>query len=179
MELYYGYYYGKRYNFTITSNDMKGPIKSACINCKNRYFLNDEGKCEYLSFEKCTFLSVLNDYENKGIKCSNIYYDYVRIYLPIKIYSNSTGTESVSYISIRDLDKGQADYIRKYFIDQYGENDKYKTLLKYSGKGDETSPVNLKNCEKAYYIPDNDSYICQSCRYDYTLDNKTHTCILN
>ena len=33
-KLYYGYYYGKHYNFTITSNDIKGPIKSTCIHCK-------------------------------------------------------------------------------------------------------------------------------------------------
>ena len=171
------YNYGSIYNFKITSDDIKGPIKSTCLECNYRYFLNEEGKCEYLSFDKCTFLSVLNDYEEKGYPCRNIYWDYVTIYLPIKIFSNSIGTENEFYISIRDLDKGQSEYVRKYFIDQYGESDKYKTLLEYSGKGEENSPANLKNCDTAYYLPENDSYICQSCRYSYTLDNKTHTCI--
>ena len=169
----YGYYnYYNSYNFTITSDDIKGPIKSTCIECYNKYFLNEEGKCEYLSFEKCTFLSVLNDYEKKGSTCRNMYWDYVTIYLPIKIF-DSTNVNEI-YISIWDLD---TEYIHRYFIEQYGENDKYKTLLEYSGKGDETSPINLKNCETAYYFPDNDSYICRSCRYPYTLDNNTHTCI--
>jgi len=177
---YYSSYYDKSYNFTITSNDIIGPIKSTCIYCDYRYYLNDEGKCEYLSYEKCTFLSVLKDYNKYGSGCKDIEWYYVKIYLPIKKFNEkeSDGIEYESYISLDNLYDNNANSILNYFINQYGENDKYKMLLDYYGNGNETSPINLKNCDKAYYFPDNNSYICTDCRYGYTLDNNTHLCIV-
>ena len=45
-----------------------------------------------------------------------------------------------------------------------------------SGEGGEYSPKNLKYCKYAYYSPDNDTYICDSCIYGYNLNIETHLC---
>ena len=61
-----------------------------------------------------------------------------------------------------------------YFINNYKEYNDIKSCLYNSGKEGEYAPENLKNCYEAYFFPDNDTYVCHYCIYNYILDENTH-----
>ena len=65
------------------------------------------------------------------------------------------------------------------FLDNFGEANNISACLNNSGEGGEYAPENLKNCEEAYYYPDNNTYICIKCLYNYFLDNITNLCFEN
>ena len=63
-----------------------------------------------------------------------------------------------------------------HFIEYFINSDSIKACLNNSGDGSENAPKNLKNCLRAYYFPDNNTYACYRCKNNFELDDKTKTC---
>ena len=141
----------------LISSGMEG-IEIKCSQCINLYFLNNEGKCEETSFDKCSFNLILKNYKLLKSPCWDFCYYKVSIFLKL-------GNDKD--LSIDNLDY---NYYNEYF-EIFGEDSNIKACLSNSGYGGEYSPINLKNCMKAYYFPENNTYICFSCIYGYYLDN--------
>ena len=143
-------------------------LDSKCIYCYTGYFLNENGNCEELNYEYCTLNSIMKNYTKLRSACSNFCYQNNKVRLSLKL---KEGKEF--YI-------GNFDYsIYNEFIDEFGENNKIMICLNNSGEGGEYAPENLKSCEEAYYYPDNNTYECIRCTYDYFLSNITNLCTKN
>ena len=144
-----------------------------CLSCRAGFYLNDNGICEELNYDKSSFNSILSNYEKLGRACSSFcQYNYSeKVYIILKINPKYDG--DIGEFSIRGL------YYNNYisFIDYFKEFDKIKSCLNNLGEGGEFSPKDLKNCKKAYYFPDNDTYICKSCLREYILSNDGNFCV--
>jgi hypothetical protein len=171
----YGNYYDNyNNNLSITYNDIKGTIASTCVSCNSNYYLNDEGICEKITLDKCSFISILKNYNKFYSSCyhfSNSYDDYITVILPLSSHVINEYGKILNSISINNLKEINLNA----FIKQFGESNDIKAILNYSEHQNDNS---LKNCRSALYFPSNKSYICQSCQYDYILDNSTNICHL-
>ena len=141
-------------------------ISVKCNECFRNSFLNSEGKCEELTFDKCSFKSILKNYSYLKQSCYSFCNNY---------YSNS---DKVEIVPISTNNKyyhlGLLNDIYEEFIENFGENNNIKPCLSNSGEGGEYAPVTLKNCRYAYYYQKNNSYECFECQEGYDLeDNKT------
>ena len=148
----------------LISSGMEG-IDVYCINCNHGYYKNNEGKCEELSLDKCSFSSIFKNFvllkEPCVEFCFNEWqnYDYVNIELRLSQEQNYFNIHNIYY-----------NYYEEYFS-QFGEDSNIKACLFNSGEGGENAPINLKNCRRATYFPENNTYTCTLCNNRYTLDN--------
>jgi uncharacterized protein YneF (UPF0154 family) len=142
----------------ITSTGMEG-ITKKCLKCFTGSFLNDEGKCEELTYDKCTFGSILKNY----IKLKDACYNYCngfwrRVYIKIK-------TENLDY------DINNFEYSSYYdFFNKNEELSNLKACISNLGEGGENSPENLKLCRSAYYYPENKTFVCNVCSNENKLN---------
>ncbi len=154
---------------TVISSGIKN-IEVKCEKCLSKSFMNDEGNCEEVSFDKCTFNSIFKNftklYEPCKSFCSTDYAhrDKIRVYL--KVGQNEISIESLNY-----------NYNFEYFK-YFGESINIKACLSNSGEGGEYSPEHLKYCEWADYHPNNNTYSCRHCYDMYGTDEATNTCYL-
>ena len=147
-------------------------ISSNCSYCNNGYFTNDNKICEQLNYDKCSFNSILENY-NKYDSC----YDYCYNQVLIKMKANGKLKNETVECSYSNLYTYHYNYTR--FITFFGENNNIKSCLNNSGDGGDYSPDNLKYCRQAYYYLDNNTYMCINCINNYILDNATNFCIKN
>ena len=148
-------------------------FKSKCIKCSEGYFLNEDGNCEKVNYEKCTFLSLLNNYNQLYKPCSDFcdndsdYKVYIKIKLPKKMHFNN------DEFSLLDSNYSHYQKVSDYLK---GANE-IPVCLSNLGEGGQYSPENLINCNEAYYHPETQTFICKRCRsFSYSLDEKTHLC---
>ena len=143
----------------------KKQFNSKCLECEINYFLDYNGNCEKPNNNKCTFNSIIQNYDNLRQSC---YFfcsesDNVLVILKLKVNNNNEFIE----LSIRNF---SFNYYKE-FIDNFGDSNNIKACLKNTGEGGEYAPKHLKNCLEAYFYPDNNTYICIKCLTDYSLDN--------
>ena len=139
-----------------------------CVECNEGFFLNDKGECEELNYDKCSFNSILNNYDKFYGICSNFCKNSNNQNVIIILTKTSTNNE----FSINNFDYD--DY--NIFIDIIKSSDKIKVCLNNSGEGGEYSPENLKGCQEAFYFPENNSYICRYCFTGYSMNDETNLC---
>ena len=165
----YNYYNGQNQNFNgFNYNDIKGTIKSICKLCNYGYVLNEDGQCDKITFEQCTFVSIMKKQGNWREACRQFcgwYEESTLIYLVF-------GDQNSSYLSLNNLDTSYLNYL----INEFGESNSPKVCLKKSGEGIENYPKNLLNCMEAFFFTNNKTYICKKCFYDYYFDNESKTC---
>ena len=155
-------------------NGITDTFKSKCSYCRDGYLLTEEGNCLKLDYNICTFDSISKQFDDLRYRCN--YFCYMENNVLIKIKINDEYEGKYYDFSINNFD------LSTYYtlLQTYGENITIKSCLSNSGLDkDEYSPKNLKKCKEAYYIPDNDTYICDRCINNYTLDNVTNLCIKN
>ena len=154
-------------------NGITDTFKSKCSYCKYGYLLTEEGNCLKLDYDICSFNSISKMFNELRKPCNNFCYMDGNVLIKIRI--NEYENKYYDY-SINSLDLPTYHNL----IQTYGENITYKSCLNNSGlENDEFSPKNLKKCQEAYYIPENDTYICDRCINNYNLDNVTNLCIKN
>ena len=154
-------------------NGITDTFKSKCSYCKYGYLLTEEGNCLKLDYDICSFNSISKMFNELREPCNNFCYMDGNVLIKIRI--NEYENKYYDY-SINSLDLPTYHNL----IQTYGENITYKSCLNNSGlENDEFSPKNLKKCQEAYYIPENDTYICDRCINNYNLDNVTNLCIKN
>ena len=146
-------------------------FEKKCIECKRGLFLNENGNCENLNYGNCSFSSIIDNYNQLFIPCSDFcqnshYGEFSNVLITIK--------ENYEF-SINSLYNDNLNLFKNYL----GETNKIKACLNNSGEGGEYAPQNLKYCRKAYYYPNNNTYQCEYCDYDYIMDEDTHLCYKN
>ena len=173
---FYSSFYGK--NLTYYNNEISkiisagnGQLDSICDYCYSGYFIDNNGKCEQLDYDKCSFNSIIKNYNHLHYACRD-FCDYnnnnVMIRLKLKINSEK------EFMDFSLDNSNNYDYIN--YFNNYGESKIIKSCLNNSGEGGEYAPENLKYCKEAYYYPNNNTYECIRCLYDYSLNNNTHIC---
>ena len=192
---YYDYYYYYEYNNQIFFNyyndeksyydnfsfyneifiKMNYPIKTKCEYCNNKYFLNDDGKCEILNLEKCVGSFIIRNISNRLRQCENFCYqnNFLLIYLGIS--NNSIIFEP----DINNMTNIKYIYNILYDYDFLNEESKKIILdmpICLNISSDENIGIQFEGCNRVIYIPNNKSYVCFECNYDYKLDSKTHKC---
>ena len=152
----------------IYSTGLKG-FESKCLTCDLDYILNDDGKCEEINYEKCSFNSIMKKYN--------------KLYGACKTFCNKNNNVKITFAKKIEgkLYKLSIDNFEYYnynnFIEYFKDSDKIKACLNNLGIKNDYSPDNLKYCKDAYYFPDNNSYVCINCySSEYTLDDITHLC---
>ena len=180
LDLSYQYNYINIYNYNFYENngknnfagfnykDIKGTIKSTCISCDYGYILNENGQCDQVTFDQCSFISLMKDQGNLIESCKQFcswYYESTLITIVI-------GDKNPSYLSLYDLDKSHLDYL----TNEIGESNIPTVCLRKTGEGSQNYPSNLLNCREAYFFTFNKTYVCKDCLYDYYFDDKTKMC---
>ena len=181
------------------NNSNNFTIETFCEGCKNGYYRNN-GTCEKLSIEECTYLSIMNsNFYDKYYGCSNMCNknDYVLIYYYYEKSTNYTNTSTISNNTemnsnssdIKSNEKIKLDLSSLYNI--YGSeessleflsNDIKPLFLKAyyclgnQGTGEIYQPNSLKKCRLAEYIEENDTYSCLECKAGYSVNEETNTC---
>ena len=163
---------------TIYDNGLNG-FEKKCLSCKTGFYLNNEGNCEKLNYEKCSFNNILNNFEKLCEACydfcnyNDIDNEFENVIIKIKSNNGEFGLNDLNYIS-----RYSSSYINKLntFINDFEGSNYIKTCLNNSGEGGENAPENLKHCKNAYYYPDNKTYTCYSCEIYYYLNRNTHLC---
>ena len=159
-------------NYEIVSETIysKGldAFNKKCLTCKNGYFLNDEGICEELTYDKCTFNNIKNNYQKLKNACYTFCNSNNKV--TIKLQITQKWKDEVKRYYLYSLDYSTYIEISDYLKD----SDDIFVCMSNSGEGDKYSPVNLKNCYYAYYFPENKTYSCTSC--STSLDKQTNTC---
>ena len=153
-----------------------GTIKKTCLKCKDGFFANEEGKCEKLSYDKCTFNSIMNNFNMLYKFCRNFCMgndNNVNIYMVSNDLKNS---ENV-YFTISNLFSRNYYYYINYF-DFFQTPEKIPACMSNSGEGGQYAPENLKNCVSAYYFLSNKTYVCMDCYVGYYFDSISNLCIL-
>ena len=162
--------------------DKYDTIKSNCLKCQNRYFLNNQAKCENFTVEKCTGQFIIqNNYERWRI-CNELCQEneYLPIYLKIingRIDFNFENFNSSSdeyniydfktiYEILNDFNIINDTEIKEFILNNpicyYLSDEKLKD--KYDG------------CKSVVYIPKTKSFQCIECNREYNLDDETHLC---
>ena len=155
----------------LTTTGME-KISVSCSECMRNFFFNDEGKCEELTFDKCSYNNIFKNItlfkESCKSFCTSSYYDTIN-YDKVEIVTNLED-KTFSLYNIQP-------HIYDEFIENFGENNNIKTCLSNSGEGGEYAPKELKNCRYAFYYPKNNTYKCSECRYGYKLlEEENNTC---
>ena len=166
---------------TVISSGIKN-IKVKCNECLSKTFLNDEGFCQELTYDICSFNSIFKNYyklyEPCQKFCGNNYYDpdsEYQITDKIKV-SFQLGQNRINIYNLVN--------IFEYFND-FNESINIKSCLSNLGEGEEYSPEHLKYCGLAHYFPNNNTYSCIECisdfknRYRYEIDESTNVCYKN
>ena len=170
---YSNYYYDDYNHSALTFNDIKGEIPSTCISCEDDYYLNDEGKCEKLTLDECSFLSILQNYNKFLYACQNLCNSYHNIKIELQLTKPLYDTWG-SKLNTISIDNIIEEYL-SYFKNTFGESNELKACFITE---ENNYPIHLKDCYRAVYYHENNSYVCQSCRNgDYILDYTTHQCI--
>ena len=186
-EDYYGYYYNYHsyyiyfrdglnlsdYNAYISEIILqeKEKLDSECKYCEFGYFLNENGNCEQLSYDKCTFNSIIKNHDKFRYTCREFcIYDNYNVLIRLRLKAKLE--DKISEVHLDNLTYN--DYIN--FFNNYGELLGVKSCLNNSGEGGEYAPEKLKYCKEAYYFPENETYSCIRCKSDYSLNNITHLC---
>ena len=145
-----------------------GGFEKECLNCQTDYYLNDEGKCEKLDYDKCSFNNIFLNYYKLNEACYNFCYNNnMNVIITLKLNDYELYIYNFKYRSLTYLNS---------FIDYFKNDNKMKACLNNSGEGDENSPKDLKYCKYAYYYPENKTYACYDCLYGYKLNRTTHKC---
>ena len=177
------------YNFSIYNNELKSmnyEIKSTtCHSCNSVYYLNNDGECEILSFEKCTGDFILKNISQRLTNCESICskYNYPEIYLKQIAYNHLNidfDFEDVNNISTINM-----NYFRtvSYILEDIGGvNDETKNLVQDMHLClNIFSDINLKTqfdgCSSVVYLPKTKTYHCYNCKYDYKMDTEKHLCL--
>ena len=165
------------YDYNNEISEMISPgkeiLNSKCLYCNNGYFINQNGDCEKLDYDKCSFISIIKNLNQLKYSCSVFCYnDNTNIIIRLKIKAKSKLGIDEFY-----LDHWNDRYID--FINNFGESSKINSCLNNSGEGGEYAPENLKNCKEAYYFPENNTYDCIRCISNYYLTNDSHLCYEN
>jgi len=147
-------------------------INSICIVCDDGYILNDKGNCEQITYDNCTFNSILQNYDKIYDNC----YGFCNYYHNHYYYNYDNGKVLIQFNgkNINDFYNIRYNKTNDYDIRNFSQN--IKTCLSNSGDGDENSPKHLKYCSKAKYIPENMTYICIVCINGYNYNNDTNLC---
>ena len=182
----------KNKNLNVSYNEK---IVTICQTCKDEYFKNDNGSCDFYSAENCSLYSIFSNkkssrYKNCFSICKKIekYVSIEYYYDPDMKYDNNSqlnnitkmenySKRNISKLDINELINSDINYTDNYDIMRI--IDKGYLCLSNSGKGGKISPSNLKKCKRAKYIINNDTYVCLECLNDYTLDNLTNICLQN
>ena len=125
---YIYYYYRSSYNQT---KEINTEINTECIECETGYFRNDEGLCEPLTPEKCSLISIMENYPIKYYECRNYCGQEKNSYIDLVISNinstfdienndNDEGSESNSTIRINMYEE-----FERYF---YYSNDQFSIL---------------------------------------------------
>ena len=143
-------------------------ITVRCEACLRNFILNAEGKCEELTFDKCSYNNIFNNFTRLQKSCQSFCNnDYYYNYDKVKIIAKSD--DGTNY-RLNELEFNMYEE----FIENFGENNNIKACLSNSGEGGEYAPEILKHCKYAYYYPKNNTYECDKCQSGYKLkDNIT------
>ena len=154
---------------TIYSKGL-GDFNKKCLTCIQGYFVNDEGNCEELTYDKCTFNNIKNNYQ-KMYKICNSFCSSGKVKIALKLSKKVNGFDEFNF----DYNSYYS-YFNKF--DDYFEGcGDIPVCMSRSGEGGKYAPLNLKYCSRAYYYPNNKTYSCISCySYSYSLDKQTNTC---
>ena len=193
----YNYDYNDYYYYLNSNNSLTlEKQKTECIRCQNGFFKNDEGNCEKLSDEKCSLISIIENYSQKYRQCNDYFNktNYSSIDYLIENENNDQieNTDEIENNEERGEDLNNTIKINlEYVYQEYNKsnqnidslNEKIKSLIynskfyiSNSGKGGENEPQNLRRCKKSEYIQNNNSYICVECQEGFSLDNETNIC---
>ena len=161
------------YNNNITffyPNGITEQIDSKCTSCESGYFVNKNGICEQLNYEKCSFFSLIKNYNDDKLTdgCNAFCNLNNNVLIKLKIKENE-GSEKYKEITLNDIKND--NYIRNLFLSKLGEAN-IDTLCK--NNTDENG--DLAHCKNASYFPNNNSYICIDCLENYYLDTETNLC---
>ena len=166
------------YNRNISFYYPKGiteKIDSKCEKCESGYFLNKNGVCEQLNYEKCSFFSLIKNYNNNNLinGCKDFCNLNNNVLLNMKIKENEE-SENYKIITLNNIKNNifeDDNYIRNLFLSKLGETNKYTLCINNTGENGD-----LAHCKEAYYFPSNNSYICINCFENYYLDADTNLC---
>lgn len=150
--------------------DKYDTIKSNCLKCQNRYFLNNQAKCENFTVEKCTGQFIIqNNYERWRI-CNELCQEneYLPIYLKIingridfnfENFNSSSDEYNIKYDFktiyeiLNDFNIINDTEIKEFILNNpicyYLSDEKLKD--KYDG------------CKSVVYIPKTKSFQCIEC----------------
>ena len=129
-------------NNELNINPNNFRIESICQECKNGYYRTDEGKCESLGIEECSFFSMLttaeyNKYyscknfcENKNYAKINYYLDDILNKFQNKSYSSNDFIPSLNLNTSNNFSNGIYNNSNlNLSLDDYLEEENIKTIL--------------------------------------------------
>ena len=175
-------------NFNIYNDALKNmnyQIKTNCRTCDSGYFLNNEGECEILNYEKCTGGFIIKNISQRLNNCKRIcnQNNYLEIYLkehPDNFHNIDFDFEDTSNITAIDINKiSTISYILEN-IDR--ANNETKNFVQDMHLClNILSDINLKNqfdgCYSVVYIPKTKTYYCYRCKGNYMMDPEKHLCL--
>ena len=164
----------------------KNKIKTTCQFCQKNYFLNNNGKCQIMTVEKCNgrFLITNSNITEEMSGCLFLCYEkgYPFIYLGLinnNIDNNIIDISDYSEIKfVKDLLKDiNNDYHSETFYKYTEETKNYilDSQICYQ-ISDDTLKSKFKGCYGVIFTPSINSYQCIKCKRGYILDNNAHIC---
>ena len=166
--------------FKAINNNGLGEYEKKCLICENGYFINKEGNCEELNYDKCSFNNVFNNFDKLSAVCYNFCNGNSQksnnVIIKMKLKDKTLEIYDLFYIYYL---YSYSSYLSRIniFFDFFKGSDKIKTCLKNTGEGDAYAPKNLENCQQAYYFPENDTYSCDICITGYKLNKTKQICV--